>query len=117
MRTILLNYFTKNGGMIARAIAALVVGGITQLIARYGFELTPDQSNKIAAGVALGVQGFIGEAVTYYQSAGIKKMQAAIQPLLPEVRQDGTAGTVTIEAVKTVVEAAKSDSAMPVANG
>lgn len=114
MKQILLNFFAKNGGTIARAIAALIAGGISQLVTRYGFELTPDQSNKIAVGVAAGVAGFIGEAVTYYQAQGIKTIQAAIQPLLPEVRTDGTAGAVTISAVQTVAAAAAKPEAMPV---
>lgn len=120
MKTILINYFTKNGGAIARLIAGAVAAGITALVARYGFELTPDQTGKISAGVALAVQGLIGEGVTYYQAQlaekqekGIAAIQQAIAPLIPEIQPTGKASTFTVEAVKAVAAAAASPEAMP----
>lgn len=104
--TVLVNFFTKNGGLMARLIAAALVAGITAMVARWGFQLSAEDTAKLSGTIAVIVQGLIGEFVAAYQARGIKVIQAAVQTMAPEVRTDGTAGKVTREAVQEVANLA-----------
>ena len=114
--TALLNTFTKNGGLLARFLASAIMAGLTLLIARLGFQLDAETSAQLAGVVLVLVQGFIGELVTQLQSNGIKAMQEAIKPLAPQVTADGTAGAVTLAAIKDVAAQASGTPAPPAAH-
>lgn len=118
MNSILVSFFTKNAGLIARLIASALVAVITYAITRLGFELDAQLSGQISAGVLVLVQGFIGEVVLYYQSQtaakqekGIAAIQEALATVNPAMIPTGKANTYTVETVRAV--AAQASGAAP----
>lgn len=81
----------------ASTIVSLIVSGLLSL----GFGVDEDTAGKFSLLLTVAFAGAWGEYLKKQGEAGVKQIQAAIQPIAPEVDVDGRAkpGGITVAAI------------------
>lgn len=108
-----LNVLSSQAGFFARLLANALISSLVAAIAYFGFKMDGDDVLKLTGTLTTILGWFLSDWVAQQQARNVKKIQAAIQPLVPMVRTDGSARSVTVAAVEAVANLASAKQETP----